>query len=150
MDYVDSILEPGERVIRVAQPHWVAFIPPAIMMGGSFGVSIIALLANSHSFALWWVLVVIFGVGAVHYLVLRATEFVITNRRVIMKTGFITRHTSEMNASKIESVDVSQSVLGRLMNFGTIQVHGTGSDITPFRLVADPLSFRRAILSAPS
>ena len=73
------------------------------------------------------------------------TELAVTNRRVIHKTGFIQRHTIGVSRAQVESVDVDQSVLGRMFNFGDIVVHGTGTTPEPFRFIADPLRFRSAI-----
>lgn len=72
------------------------------------------------------------------------SEFVITNRRIIIKTGFIARSTFEMNLSKIESVNVDQSVMGRLLNYGSITIIGTGGTRETFRNISKPLSFRKA------
>jgi len=71
------------------------------------------------------------------------SEFVITNKRVIMKTGFISRKTFEMNLQKIESVNVDQSFWGRLMGFGTVSIIGTGGSRESFADIANPLLFRR-------
>jgi uncharacterized membrane protein YdbT with pleckstrin-like domain len=73
------------------------------------------------------------------------TELVVTDRRVIYKSGLISRHTLEMNNSKVESVDVDQSLLGRLLGFGTIVVRGTGGSLEPIRQIGDPLTFRSHI-----
>ena len=72
------------------------------------------------------------------------SEFVITNRRIIIKTGFIARSTFEMNLSKIESVNVDQSVAGRVFNFGSITIIGTGGTKETFHNIARPLEFRKA------
>ena len=73
------------------------------------------------------------------------TEFAVTDRRVIYKCGFISRHTVEMNMDKVKSVDVDQSLLGRLLNYGTIHVLGTGEGIESLRRIAAPLALRNAI-----
>ena len=73
------------------------------------------------------------------------TEFAVTDHRVIYKRGFLRRHTVEMNMDKVETVDVDQSVLGRLLGFGTIHVHGTGQGIENLSRVAAPLRLRNAI-----
>jgi uncharacterized membrane protein YdbT with pleckstrin-like domain len=70
-------------------------------------------------------------------------EFAITNKRVIIKTGLIRRHTFEMNHSKIESVNVDQSILGRILGYGTISVVGSGGTRGEFLNIKDPLAFRR-------
>ena len=73
------------------------------------------------------------------------TELVLTDRRVIYKTGLFKRHTMEMNRSKVETVGVDQSVLGRLLNYGTVIVRGTGGSLEPIRKIDDPLTFRNHI-----
>lgn len=74
-----------------------------------------------------------------------STELAVTDRRVIYKAGILARHTLEMNRSKVESVDVDQSLLGRLLGFGTIIVRGTGGSLEPIRMISDPLTFRSHI-----
>jgi uncharacterized membrane protein YdbT with pleckstrin-like domain len=73
------------------------------------------------------------------------TELAVTDRRVIYKAGLLARHTLEMNRSKVESVDVDQSILGRIFSFGTIIVRGTGGSLEPIRMISDPLTFRSHI-----
>lgn len=70
-------------------------------------------------------------------------EFAITNRRVIVKTGLISRKTLEMNISKIESVNVDQSIMGRILGYGTIQIIGTGGTKESFAKINHPLEFRK-------
>ncbi len=72
------------------------------------------------------------------------SEFVITNRRVVIKTGFIARKTFEMNLSKIETVNVEQTVMGRILNFGSITIIGTGGTKETFHNIARPMAFRKA------
>ena len=72
------------------------------------------------------------------------SEFVITNRRIIIKTGFIARSTFEMNLSKIETVNVDQSVMGRILNYGSITIIGTGGTKETFHNISKPLEFRKA------
>ena len=79
----------------------------------------------------------------------RATsEFAVTDRRVIMKTGVITRKTLELNLVKIESVGVDQSLLGRIFDCGTITIIGSGGTREAFPLIGSPLAFRRAVQEA--
>jgi uncharacterized membrane protein YdbT with pleckstrin-like domain len=70
-------------------------------------------------------------------------EFVITNKRVIIKTGLISRKTFEMNHSKIESVNVDQSILGRILGYGTIQIVGSGGTRETFPNILNPIAFRK-------
>jgi uncharacterized membrane protein YdbT with pleckstrin-like domain len=73
------------------------------------------------------------------------TEMAVTSLRVILKCGLIRRDAIEIDASKVESVDVRQSVLGRLLNYGTVTVRGTGGNLNPLARVAEPLPLRRAV-----
>ena len=75
----------------------------------------------------------------------KTSELVITDRRVIIKVGFIRRHTFEMFISKIESVAVFQGMLGRMFNYGTVEIRGTGGSAESFATIAAPLLFRDAI-----
>jgi uncharacterized membrane protein YdbT with pleckstrin-like domain len=73
------------------------------------------------------------------------SEFAITNKRVIVKTGFLRRSTIELLLSKIESINVNQTFAGRLLNYGTIIITGTGTTHEPLYNIANPLDFRRQI-----
>ncbi|WP_366183897.1 PH domain-containing protein [Flavobacterium ovatum] len=70
-------------------------------------------------------------------------EFAITNKRVIIKTGLISRKTFEMNHSKIESVNVDQGILGRIFGYGTIRIVGSGGTKEVFPKINSPLEFRK-------
>ena len=69
----------------------------------------------------------------------------VTNKRVIIKVGLISRRTAELNLNKVENIGVNQSILGRILNYGTITVVGTGGTHEQFRWVASPIEFRRAV-----
>ena len=70
----------------------------------------------------------------------------VTDKRVLHKVGLIWRSTQEMNIAKVETVDVDQGIWGRLLNFGSVQVRGTGGSWEPMHLVTDPLAMRNAIM----
>jgi uncharacterized membrane protein YdbT with pleckstrin-like domain len=73
------------------------------------------------------------------------TEIAVTDRRVILKRGFIRRHTVEMNMQKVESVDVDQTRLGRIFDYGSVTIRGTGSSFESLRMVDAPLKLRTTI-----
>ena len=73
------------------------------------------------------------------------TELAVTDRRVIYKTGIFRRHSMEMNRSKVETVGVNQSILGRVLGYGTVIVRGTGGSFEPIPFIGDPLTFRSHI-----
>jgi len=120
MGYVDANLMRGESVTYRARLHWKIF------------VSLKALLTLF-----------------IAPLLRRATsEFAVTNKRVIVKVGLVTRRTVELNLSKVESVGVDQGLAGRVFGFGTIVVQGTGGTREAFPDIANPLGFRRAVNEA--
>ena len=74
-----------------------------------------------------------------------STEMAVTNKRVSIKIGMVSRNTTEMMLTKIESIGVHQSVIGRMLNFGTIIIRGTGGTPEPFPKIGHPLEFRRQV-----
>jgi uncharacterized membrane protein YdbT with pleckstrin-like domain len=78
----------------------------------------------------------------------RSTELAVTNKRVITKFGFIQRDTVELNIQKVESVQVQQGIMGRMLDFGTIVIAGGGNPQAPVPGIRDPMGFRRAFLEA--
>jgi len=78
----------------------------------------------------------------------KTTELAVTNKRVITKIGLISRHTLELNLSKAESIQINQSLLGRLCNYGSLQINGTGMAHAPINGIRLPLEFRRQFMEA--
>jgi uncharacterized membrane protein YdbT with pleckstrin-like domain len=74
------------------------------------------------------------------------TEIAVTNHRIIYKTGLIRRDTVEILMDKVESVDVDQSIMGRLLDYGTVTVRGTGAAFKPLQRVAHPIELRNHIM----
>jgi uncharacterized membrane protein YdbT with pleckstrin-like domain len=112
----------------------------------------ISLWALWHLIALGIVLLPAFGLGLIFlvlaYVKYRTTELAITNKRVIVKTGFVRRSTIEININKVESLQVDQEVLGRLFNFGTLIISGAGTPQAPVAGISRPMEFRKAFIEA--
>jgi uncharacterized membrane protein YdbT with pleckstrin-like domain len=72
-------------------------------------------------------------------------EFAITNKRVIIKVGLLRRVTLEMNREKVESIIVDQSIFGRMLNYGSLAVTGTGSSRQVFAAIANPIQFKKIV-----
>jgi uncharacterized membrane protein YdbT with pleckstrin-like domain len=93
-----------------------------------------------------------FGIGLLLWLwawiAYATTELAITNKRVVAKTGAIQRSTTEMFLEKVESIHVDQSVLGRLFNYGSVIISGTGVRSAPFKNISDPLALRKHFMIA--
>jgi uncharacterized membrane protein YdbT with pleckstrin-like domain len=105
----------------------------------------------------WWILaglllLAAFGLGLLVWLAAwlkyRSTELAVTNKRIITKSGLIQRNTTEMFLEKVESIQVDQGILGRIFDFGSITISGTGGDKSPVNSVSQPLEFRKAFMTA--
>ena len=129
--YVDTSLTPGEQVIYLAPVMMMGFGAAWALSGGG-APGLILLLAG------------VVGAGAA-FIRQASSEFAVTSHRVIIKTGLVGRNTIEIQLSKVESIEVQQDLLGRLLNYGTILVAGTGGTHEPFTMIDDPLEFRRAV-----
>lgn len=114
--YVDSNLISGEKVVYEGKLHWIVFVS----LGAIFTLWIGPLIQ-------WF-----------------TNEYAITNKRIIVKVGFISRTTLELNHLRVESVNVNQTILGRILGYGTLVVIGTGGTTQPFRRISRPLEFRKA------
>ncbi|GAB1718084.1 MAG: membrane-flanked domain [Nitrobacter sp.] len=149
--YIDDILQPGEKVLYSTNVHWIFYLPAIAAW-----VVALALFVGSQMFVtetpmlLCLSLAVIAALLALYWM-LRAwfrrwtTETDVTNLRVVHKSGFIRRRTFEMSLDKVESVDVNQSILGRILNYGDVTVRGVGEGAERIRTIASPLAFRSHI-----
>jgi uncharacterized membrane protein YdbT with pleckstrin-like domain len=147
--YIDEILQPGEKVLYSTNAHWIFYLPaiaawivalalvaaagafPPMALVGLPAAAVIAVVALYFTFRGWF-----------HRL---STETDVTDRRVVHKTGFINRRTFEMSLDKIESVDVNQSIMGRILNYGDVTILGVGEGKQKIATIASPLAFRSAI-----
>lgn len=155
MPYYTKVLQAGETVRYLGRLHWLIYAVSIAFaaLAAAFAVMAVAVFdpANQLAVGVCAALALVFlAVAALRtvrsFIRQRSTEIVVTDRRVIFKTGWISRHTVEMNISKIETVDVDQPLVGRFLGYGTVSVRGTGAGLEPMRSVADPLRLRNAIL----
>src|SRR5437016_3672734 len=154
MGYVDQNLISDEAVAYRARLHWILFVKPGLtavvivaIVGGIFYAGDLFNKLSDQTSALIWagVLVIAALPLLTTFLSWRSAEFAVTNKRVILKTGFIQSKTAEMFLNKIESVGVDQTLTGRILGFGSIVIRGTGGSLEPFHRVSAPLEFRKQI-----
>ena len=154
VSYASSVLQPGETIKAVGRQHWIVFVRGLLLAG--IGAVLLLYGYRTQRDARGDLASVLVIAGGLVLLVGLATwlnawfhrwitEISVTTHRVIYKTGFVRRHTVEMNMDKVETVDVDQSLLGRLLGFGTITVRGTGESIESLRRISHPLQLRNAI-----
>jgi uncharacterized membrane protein YdbT with pleckstrin-like domain len=149
--YIDDILQPGEKVLYSTNAHWIFFLPAIAVWIVAAVLLVLSRLTTVDSLVL--VCLAASVVVAIVALVLTAkawfhrwtTETDVTNLRVVHKTGFIRRRTFEMSLDKVESVDVNQSILGRILNYGSVTVRGVGEGAETINTIASPLDFRNHI-----
>ncbi len=149
--YIDQILQPGEKVLYSTNAHWIFYFPAIV----AWIVALILLILSRSGVADAIVLLCLSASALVALLALYwtvkawfhrfTTETDVTNLRVVHKTGFITRKTFEISLDKVESVDVDQSILGRILNYGDVTIRGVGEGIEKIATIASPLSFRNSI-----
>jgi uncharacterized membrane protein YdbT with pleckstrin-like domain len=130
MSYIEESLSSGEVIHKVFQLHWFAKVPMYCW-----------LVLGLVTFGLTWL------IALYEYFRLRSIEQGVTNKRVILKTGIISRHTEEMKLSSIETVEIEQSIWGRMFGYGTVKLTGRGISDVKFRNIDDPMYVKREIES---
>jgi len=155
MRYVRRVLQPGETIVYTAKLHWIVYLWAIFLLIVCFVLAIAAWSQNdkpniSLALAIAAVIFALLALSSAFRAFIRrtTTELAITDRRVIYKTGLIARHTIEMNRRQVESVDVNQTILGRMIGYGTIIVRGTGGSLEPMHRIDSPLTFRNHITAS--
>jgi uncharacterized membrane protein YdbT with pleckstrin-like domain len=158
MSYIESNLVAGEQVIYKTRLHWIVMLghvllgcllfalPGAILLYYAFTLHSMDTTLKHVMDAAGAALLVCGLIAILMGIVRRsATEMAVTNRRVVVKTGLASRRTIEMLLNKVETIEVQETALGRLMGYGTVVLVGTGGSTEPFHKVAHPLEFRGAV-----
>ncbi len=151
MSYIKDNLMPNEKILYTAQVSPMIFLAPTIVF--VFTIFYIIIYTTSKDIGTQ---IINGGMTIILFLltikltfetaiIMLTTEFAITNKRVVAKRGFIHRNTLEILLPKIESVNVYQNILGRLLNFGTVTVTGTGGTKESFKAIIDPTTVRKKI-----
>jgi uncharacterized membrane protein YdbT with pleckstrin-like domain len=148
MSYIEENLMPGERVEYQAHVHWIVYLPAVALLLITIVFFILGAANEGASFVIGFGVFFLFAaaIGAAAAQVRKmSSEFAVTNRRVLIKVGLISRHTLELLLHKVEGIGVDQTLSGRLLGFGSIVVTGTGGTRERFDRIADPLEFRRHV-----
>jgi uncharacterized membrane protein YdbT with pleckstrin-like domain len=132
----------GERVVYRTKLHWIVFIGPIVFIIVAFmffvGGKEIALAGT-----LFFLIAIVWTVSA--FISFKTSEFGITNKRVLIKVGFIRRSSLETLLTKVEGIQVIQGIFGRIFNYGTILIKGTGGTSNPFYKIEAPMEFRKKV-----
>ena len=150
MSYVKRVLQPGETVRHVSRLHWIVSLPGILLLLAAIVLFILYGKAQGNLALILAALAAILAVFGLLSLLSGwfrrwTTEMAVTDRRIIFKRGFIRRHTIEIHMDKVESVDVEQTILGRLLSYGDITIRGTGETLERLRMIDHPLEFRNHV-----
>ena len=119
MSYINKTLVENEKVISLFSIHKFFYVVPFIMSFLFIGIPLLLKLVF--------------------------TEYGLTNNRIITKTGIISRSTEEMKLSKIETVEIKQGILGRILGYGNVVISGTGSSNVIIAKVSNPIYVKKKI-----
>jgi uncharacterized membrane protein YdbT with pleckstrin-like domain len=153
MSYINRVLQSGEQIVYASKLHWIVYLWGWLVV--ALGLLGVVLLPRDVAYGLFlYASLLVCGAGlgvlALAWIKRVTTEIAVTNKRLIFKEGFISRRTMEMNMDKIESVDVNQSVLGRIFDYGTIVVRGTGAGLEPLKRIDAPIELRNSVMTTSS
>ena len=155
MSYVEQNLISGEQVLYKTGLHWIVLVGP-VVLACFFGFPGLLLLIGSVATSgdkstrglgpMGFALLVLAGLCVlVGHLKRKSTEMAVTNKRILIKTGLLSRNTFELLLSKVESIGVQEGLMGRMLEYGSVVVRGTGGTPEPFSTIAHPLEFRRQV-----
>lgn len=164
MGYADNNLVPGEILIYETRHHWAVLLGPALVAVLLFaaGVSLLVGLyaekngkagqgannsAATEGMTAAGAILLVAAIATFAYGLAKrnATEMAVTNRRVLIKTGMASRRTLDLMLSRVESIGVEETFLGRMLGYGSVIVRGTGGTPEPFVMIAHPQEFRRNV-----
>ncbi|MGD0707264.1 MAG: PH domain-containing protein [Anaerolineaceae bacterium] len=140
MGYIEKNLVDGETILYRAKISWATFIFPILLL-----IILIWMCSKFSPFLV--VLSVLFSIYLILQilLIITTTEFALTNRRIIAKKGIIRQHSIDMMLGQVESIKVSQPIDGRIFNFGTVTVVGSGGTEEFFKSISNPLELRKQV-----
>lgn len=142
MSYIQNNLQAGEEIKYKADIHWYIFVYPAalILLGAFF--------SSAPEGILYYIGLILLLLGVIQLvkrvLFKMGAEYIVTNRKVVLKSGLLSRDALELTLNKCEGLRITQSALGRILGFGAIVVT-TGGATNTFKFIADPMRFRNEI-----
>jgi uncharacterized membrane protein YdbT with pleckstrin-like domain len=150
VSYVNSVLQPNETVKIIGKLHWTIYVRAWLFAAIAaallyYGARDYTQMGRIAGYLGWLSLAIAAALFLQAWFRHWTMELAVTTHRVIYKRGFIWRHTVEMNMDKVETVNVDQSIMGRMLGYGTIYIRGTGQGIESLRSIGSPIAVRSAI-----
>ena len=144
MSYIENNLIPGEQIVFRTKKHLIIFLFPAIWLLFCLFVSFYLIGNPVFAWVYWvpWLMALYFwAYVGINYL---SSDFAVTNKRVMMREGFFHRHTNETRIAAISQVNVDQSLLGQLLNYGIVGINAFGA-YDSFSMLARPFEFQKSV-----
>ena len=144
MSYVKKTLQNGEVVELTAKLHWINYLFVGFLFAVSALLWIYSLVPEDYNKSdISWLVLFFAGWGVYQFLKLWVIEMAVTNKRVVLRKGIIAIDTDELKNTKIEGIEVEQSVMGRILNYGNVCFGGVGIGKLVFANVSQPLEIKR-------
>lgn len=143
MNSIEQSLLADEQIIYRTKKHWIIFCNPVV-----WAIVAVIFAFNSNP----WVAIaaiapaaaaLILGIGK--WLDYITSQFVLTNKRVMMREGFFTRHSTELRLATVSNMNVNQSLVGQLFNYGTVITSPFGGKEDVFTEIAGPFEFQKQV-----
>lgn len=160
MGYIEKNLDSGETLLYKTRHHWVVLLGPIFIAVLLLALAVALLVASSgnrgdsgnwttgtEAATIVGALLLLAAMATFVYGIAKrnATEMAVTNRRVLIKTGLMSRRTLDLMLARVESIAVEETAFGRMLGYGSLVVRGTGGTPEPFEKIAHPQEFRRAV-----
>jgi uncharacterized membrane protein YdbT with pleckstrin-like domain len=146
MGYIEKSISTNEKIIKLFHINKYMFVTPYLLIGGAFILLIIGkIVEETYKMPFVVLASMTLLMGLLVLLNLKNLEYGVTSERIIMKKGIISRYTDELLLSAVETIEVRQSILGRLLGFGTVIITGRGNSIVKLESVDDPLIIKKII-----
>ena len=158
MSYADSLLSTGERVSHRARQHWLVLLWGARIPIAAIIAALLLLILSQNVTGtardLLSILTAVLFIGGLAFLAWATlrylnTEFILTNRRVVQVEGVVNKRATDSSLEKINDAVLTQSIFGRIFGFGDLDIlTAAEAGIERFRMIIDPIGFKRAMLDA--
>jgi uncharacterized membrane protein YdbT with pleckstrin-like domain len=143
MSYIEKNLMNGESIVYRTHLHWVIFLWPIVCVSIAIFLFSLGTQISMAAGGLFLLTAIITGLNS--FITYKTSEFAVTNRRVIVKVGFIRRNSIEVMLNKVEGIQVEQGIIGRIFKYGSITITGTGGTREPYHRIHAPLEFRKKV-----
>lgn len=158
MSYADSLLSTGERVSHRVRQHWLVLLwgarIPIVAIVAALLIIVLSQNVSGIPLDLLKLLSAVLFLGGLAFLIWATlrylnTEFVLTNRRVVQVEGVVNKRATDSSLEKINDAVLTQSIFGRIFGFGDLDIlTAAEAGIERFRMIVDPIGFKRAMLDA--